>query len=222
MPTSLQEERKNLHSEIEGRGLRVYPNVVADYESPIRLRKALEESSASVHFMGPQQDDFADRQLQTAVQLGKPTIVASSVQAETRRGPEGSPDPIWLGHGNPTIAIANALDQVLGRGRRVGAKPRPGPGQDPVIFGVQAGRGLHTGLVAPTNCQSWSLRDSRTKVRLRRHALRRACPRTGGAVVLWKSGQRVGRRRAGRWHSCQRDCTALRHTPRHLFESVEP
>ena len=71
-----------------------------------------------MHFVGAGRDEFADRQLQMAVQLGKPTIVASSVQAETRRGPIGSPDPIWLGQGNPTIAIANALDRGLGRGRR--------------------------------------------------------------------------------------------------------
>lgn len=131
---SLQEERKNLESEIVGRGLRVYPNVVAEYESRIRLRKALEESSASVHFMGPQQDDFATDQLHAAVQLGKPAIVASSVQAEMRRGPVGSPDPIWLGQGNPTIAIANALDQVLGRGRREEKNLSAGLGKTPLFL----------------------------------------------------------------------------------------
>lgn len=131
---SLQEERKNLQLEIEGRGVRVYPNVVAEYEGPIRLRKALEESSVSVHFLGSQQDDFAAGQLQSAVQLGKPTIVASSVEAETRRGSMGSPDPIWLRQGNPTIAIANALDQVLGRGRREERNLGAGLGKTPLFL----------------------------------------------------------------------------------------
>ena len=114
----LQEERERLQSEIEGRGMRIYPEAIGEFEDDIRFRDALQESAASVHFFGAEADNFAERQLRLAVRLGKPTILASHIQAESRRGPLGSPDPIWLGQGNPTIAIANELDRVLGLGRR--------------------------------------------------------------------------------------------------------
>jgi hypothetical protein len=71
-----------------------------------------------VHFLGLEKDDFAERQFDLTVQIGKPLIVASRNRAEVRNGPAGLPLPIFLDQGNPTIAIANALDAVLGRGRR--------------------------------------------------------------------------------------------------------
>jgi len=114
----LQQERERLESEIEGRGMRIYPEAIGEFEDDIRLRDALDESAASVHFFGTEADNFAVRQLRLAVQIGKPTIIASRIQAESRRGPAGSPAPVWLGQGNPTIAIANELDRTLGRGRR--------------------------------------------------------------------------------------------------------
>jgi hypothetical protein len=114
----LKEERTRLHSEIEGRGLRVYPGAIAEFESDIRFRDALQESAASVHFLGLEKDDFADRQFRLAAQVAKPLILASRNRAELRAGPAGSPPPIFVDQGNPTIAIANALDTALGRGRR--------------------------------------------------------------------------------------------------------
>jgi hypothetical protein len=114
----LQQERARLQSEIEGRGMRVYPEAIGEYESDIRFRDALQESAASVHFFGLEKDDFAARQFECAVQAGKPSIVTSRNQAEVLIGPAGSPLPIFLDQGNPTIAIANALDAALGRGRR--------------------------------------------------------------------------------------------------------
>jgi len=114
----LQEERERLQSEIEARGLRSYPEAITEYQDDIRLRDALQESAASVHFFGMQVDSFGERQFQFAVQVGKPTIVASRERDERRRGSSVSSAPIWLSQGNPTIAIANALDMALGRGRR--------------------------------------------------------------------------------------------------------
>ena len=98
--------------------MRIYPEAIGEFEDDIRFRDALEESAASVHFFGIEADNFAERQLRLAVQLGKPTIIASRIQAESRRGSAGSPAPVWLGQGNPTIAIANELDRTLGRGQR--------------------------------------------------------------------------------------------------------
>lgn len=114
----VQEERAQLELEIEGRGLRVYPDAVDEFQSEVRLRSALESSTTSVHFFGARADEFAERQFRLAVQLGKPFIVASRERAEIRRGPAGSPASIWLNQGNPTIAVANAIDTLLGRGRR--------------------------------------------------------------------------------------------------------
>jgi TIR domain len=113
----LQEERQRLQSEIEGRGLRSYPEAIGEYQDDIHFREALQESAASVHFFGIEADRFAERQFGLALQIGKPTIVASRKRDEFRSGPS-SPVPIWLDQGNPTIAIANALDTVLGRGPR--------------------------------------------------------------------------------------------------------
>jgi TIR domain len=114
----LQKERERLQAEIEGRGLRLFPEAIGEYESDIRFRDAFHESAASIHFFGPEEDHFAEQQFDLAVQVGKPAIVASRNQAEVRRGPAGSPPPIFLDQGNPTIAIANALDGALGRVRR--------------------------------------------------------------------------------------------------------
>ena len=83
----LQEESARLQSEIEGRGMRVYPEAIGEYEPDIRLRDALQESAASVHFFGLETDEFAARQLGLAVQVGKPAIVASRNRAELRYRP---------------------------------------------------------------------------------------------------------------------------------------
>ena len=115
---ALQEERKRLQGELEGRGLRVYPEVIGKYEDDIRLRDALQESAASVHFFGKESDEFGRRQLAAAAQIGKPSMIATKNRAEVLTGPPGSPSPIYLDQGNPTIAVANALDLALGRGRR--------------------------------------------------------------------------------------------------------
>ena len=130
----MQDERSNLQSEIEGRGLRIYPEAIGEFEDDIRLRDALQESASSVHFFGTKADDFGERQLRLAVQVGKPTVIASRVQAEPRRGSPGSPDPIWFGQGNPTIAIANAIDAVLGRGRREERHLGSGLGKTPLFL----------------------------------------------------------------------------------------
>jgi hypothetical protein len=114
----LRVERDRLQSEIEGRGLRVYPEAIAEYEDDIRLRDALQACGTSVHFFGSENDEFARRQFAAAKLIGKPSIVASKNRAEVLIGPVGSPSPIYLDQGNPTIAIANALDSILGRGRR--------------------------------------------------------------------------------------------------------
>lgn len=116
--SELQAERDRLRLEIEGRGLRVYPEEIGDYADDVRLRDAFAESSTSVHFFAGERDVFAERQLRIAAQLGKPLIIVSTEKAETRQGPTASPPPIWLGHGNPTTATADALDKLLGRGKR--------------------------------------------------------------------------------------------------------
>jgi len=87
----LQEERSRLQSEIEGRGLRVFPIAIGEYESDIRLRDAFQESAASVHFFGLTKDVFATRQLDLAVEVGKPAIIASMNRDEVLIGPAGSP-----------------------------------------------------------------------------------------------------------------------------------
>jgi len=125
----LENEREHLRQEIEGRGLRIYPKAIAEFEGEIRLRDALQESSASVHFFGATVEPFAEQQLRIAVEVAvqkeQPcVVVASRNPAETRRGPAGSPAPIYLEQGNPTIAIANAVDAVLGRVKRDDPDPQ--------------------------------------------------------------------------------------------------
>ena len=114
----LEKEREYLQKEIEGRDLRVYPEAIAAFGEDVRLRKALQDSSASAHLLRMGDDEFENKQLQFAVQVGRPCVVASLNRAETRRGPEGSPTPMFLGQGNPTIAIANEIDRLLGREKR--------------------------------------------------------------------------------------------------------
>jgi hypothetical protein len=114
----LEEERKRLESELEGRSLRVFPEAVAEYESDVRLRDALQQCIASVHFFGKSPQPFDVRQWNMAVQINKPCIIASLSSTEARRGPAGSPVPIYLAQGNPTIAMATAIEQIAGIGRR--------------------------------------------------------------------------------------------------------
>ena len=130
----LERERERLASEIEGRGLRVYPEQIAEYQDEIDLREALQECATSVHFLGEEEDRFAQTQLRVTVQLGVPCVLASRNCAEVRRGPIGSPPPIYLEQGNPTIAIANAVDVLLGRGRRDERDPRQGLGKTPLFL----------------------------------------------------------------------------------------
>ena len=98
--------------------MRVYPDAIEAFQPDIRLRSALQECSASVHFLRAGHDDFEDRQLQLAVHVGRPCVVASLNPAETRGGPPGSPPPMFVAHGNPTISIANEIDRLMGRGKR--------------------------------------------------------------------------------------------------------
>jgi TIR domain len=131
--TDLQEERKRLQSEVEGRGLRSYPEAIAEYQDDIQLREALQESAASVHFFGNQNDQFSERQFNLAWQVGKPMIVASRRRDEPHRGISQTA-PIWLNQGNPTIGIANALDAVLGRGAREGQRLGSGLGKTRLLL----------------------------------------------------------------------------------------
>ena len=120
----LERERKRLQSEIEARGLRIFPQPVAEFEPDIRLRDALQKSVTSVHFLQAQSNEFEERQLRIAREIGKPGVVASLASGETRLGAAGSPPPIWLGQGNPTISVANVIDVLVGRGKR--DEPNPG------------------------------------------------------------------------------------------------
>ena len=106
---SLEEERRRLEAEIEGRGLRIYPEAVAEYESDVRLRDALQHCMTSVHFFGEEATGFDVRQWEEAVRVGKPCVLASRSVTEARRGPAGSPPPIYLDQGNPTISMAKAI-----------------------------------------------------------------------------------------------------------------
>jgi hypothetical protein len=130
----LEEERKRLESELEGRGLRVFPEVVASYESDVRLRDALQQSTTSVHLFGQAPDPFDVRQWEMAVRLDRPCIMASRSPTEARRGPAGSPAPIYLDQGNPTIAIARAIEQIAGIGRREERESRQSLGRTPVFL----------------------------------------------------------------------------------------
>ena len=99
----LQEERRRLESEIDGRGLRVFPEAVAEYESDIRMREALQQCTTSVHFFGDDPGAFDNRQWNAAVQLGKPCIIASRNPAEARRGPAGSPAQFTFSRATPRL-----------------------------------------------------------------------------------------------------------------------
>lgn len=128
----LEEEWKRLESEIEGRGLRVFPEAVSD--SDVQLRDALQQCTTSVHFFGHNPDPFDLRQWDMAVRLNRPCIVASRSPTEARRGPAGSPAPIYLDQGNPTIAIARAIEQIAGIGRRDEPATRQSLGRTPVFL----------------------------------------------------------------------------------------
>jgi len=130
----MEEERNQLESEIEGRGLRVSPETIAEFESDVRLREALEKCSTSVHFFGEQPSGFDLRQWDAALRLGKPCVVASRNSMETRRGPAGSPAPVYLERGNPTILIANAVGQIAGIGRRDDREAQQSLGKTPVFL----------------------------------------------------------------------------------------
>ena len=130
----LEQERDRLASEIEGRGLRVFPEEVAEYEGDIRLRDALEQSTTSVHFFGLNPSPFDHRQWEIAIRLNRPCIIASRSAIEARRGPAGSPPPIYLDQGNPTIAIAKAVEQIAGIGRRDERNAQQSLGRTPVFL----------------------------------------------------------------------------------------
>ncbi len=131
---ALEEERERLVLEIEGRGLRVFPEVVAKYESEIRLRDALQQSMTSVHLFGNDPGPFDIRQWEVAVGMGKPCVLASRSATEARRGPAGSPPPIYLDQGNPTIAVAKAIEQIAIIGRRNESNGQPSLGRMPVFL----------------------------------------------------------------------------------------
>jgi len=142
----LEEERTRLRSEIEGRNLRVFPVAVGDYESDVRLRDALQQCTTSVHFFGQSLQPFDLRQWAMAVQLDRPCIIASQSTTEARRGPAGSPAPIYLGHGNPTITIADAIEKILGIGRREERDPRKSLGRTPVFLSFKEDSDAMVGL----------------------------------------------------------------------------
>ncbi len=131
---ALEAERQRLESEIEGRGMRVFPEAVAEYESDLRLRDALQHCMTSVHLFGPDPSPFDRRQWEEAVRVGKPCVLGSRNAAEARRGPAGSPAPIYLDQGNPTIAIAKAIEQIANIGKRDEQDGQPSLGRTPVLL----------------------------------------------------------------------------------------
>jgi hypothetical protein len=131
---TLEDERKRLESEIEGRGLRVYPEAVSEYENDVRLRDALYQCTTSVHLFGQIPDAFDLRQWDLAVRLGKPCVLASRSLTEARRGPVGSPSPIYLERSNPTIAIAKAIEEIAGIGKREERQTEEALGRTPVFL----------------------------------------------------------------------------------------
>jgi hypothetical protein len=130
----MEEERNRLESEIEGRGLRLFPESIAECEGEVRLREALERCTTSVHLFGDQPGAFALRQWEAAVRLGKPCVLASRSATETRRGPADSPAPIYLNQGNPTITIAKAIEQIAGIGRRDAREAQQSLGRTPIFL----------------------------------------------------------------------------------------
>ena len=131
---ALEEERKRLELEIEGRGLRIFPEVVAEYESEVRLRDALQESMTSVHLFGEILSPFDVRQWEEAVRMGRPCVLASRSATEALRGPAGSPAPIYPYQGNPTIAVAKAVEQIANIGKRDERDGQPSLGRMPVFL----------------------------------------------------------------------------------------
>jgi hypothetical protein len=131
---ALEEERKRLESEIEGRGMRIYPEAVAEYESDVRLRDALQQCMTSVHLFGAEPGPFDLRQWEEAVRVGKACILASRNAAEGRRGPAGSPAPVYMDQGNPTIAVAKAIEQIANIGKRDERDGRQSLGRSPVFL----------------------------------------------------------------------------------------
>ncbi|HEX3092963.1 MAG TPA: toll/interleukin-1 receptor domain-containing protein [Candidatus Angelobacter sp.] len=142
----LEEERNGLKSEIEGRGLRIFPEAVAEYESDVRLRDALEQCTTSVHFFGRNPEPFDVRQWDMAVQLNRPCILASQSPTETRRGPADSPAPIYLDQGNPTIALAKAIEQIAGIGGRNARDVQLSLGRTPVFLAFNTDSDATLGL----------------------------------------------------------------------------
>lgn len=130
----LEEERKRLELEIEGRGLRIFPEAVAEYEGDVRLRDAIQQSMTSVHLFGENPSPFDLRQWQVAVGLERPCVLASRSATEAHRGPAGSPAPIYLDQGNPTIAVAKAIEQIANIGKRDERDGRPSLGRTPVFL----------------------------------------------------------------------------------------
>jgi len=143
---TLEDERKRLESEIEGRGFRIFPEAVAEYEGDVRLRDALQQCMTSVHFFGETPEPFDLRQWELATGVGKPCILASRSATEARRGPAGSPPPIYLDQGNPTIAIAKAIEQVANIGRREETEGRASLGKLPVFLVFKADADAILGL----------------------------------------------------------------------------
>lgn len=130
----LEEERKRLELELEGRGLRTFPEAVAEYEGDVRLRDALQQSMTSVHLFGDHPSPFDLHQWEVAVGMERPCILASRSATEAHRGPAGSPAPIYLAQGNPTIAIAKAVEQIANIGKRDERDGRLSLGRTPVFL----------------------------------------------------------------------------------------
>jgi TIR domain len=145
---NLREDRKQLKSEIEGRGLRVFPEIVAELDSKVdvRLREALSQSTTSVHLFGREPDAFDLRQWDAAVRLGKPCILASHSPTEARRGPAGSPPPVYLDQGNPTNMIATAVEQIAGIGKREDRQALESLGRTPIFLVHEPGSDRSLGL----------------------------------------------------------------------------
>jgi hypothetical protein len=131
---TLEEERKRVEAELEGRGFRIFPEAVAEYESPDRLRAALQQCMASVHWFGNDPGPFDIRQWEEAVRVGKPCVLASKNAAEARLGPAGSPPPVYLDQGNPTISVAKAIEQIANIGKRDESSGQPSLGRLPVFL----------------------------------------------------------------------------------------
>ena len=144
--SQLEEERKRLISEIEGRNLRIFPVTVAEYEGDVRLRDALLQCTTSVHFFGDDPQPFDLHQWEMAVRLKKPCVIASRSTTEAHRGPAGSPAPIYLGQGNPTIAIAAAIEHIAGIGSREERDPGKSLGRTPIFLSFKEDSDAMIGL----------------------------------------------------------------------------